>query len=64
MDQNHTVQENLDKVEALIEAVSMLQKASRDLTFSAILFQLQSLKVLAEETHESLKTVRTLLDKK
>jgi len=61
MDQNHTVRENLDKMEALIEAVGKLQKASNDLTFGAILFQLESLKVLAEETQQSLETVRRVL---
>ena len=61
MDQTHTLKENLDKVESLIDAVVKLQKTSNDLTFSAILFQLESLKALSEETHESLQTVRKML---
>lgn len=61
MDENHTLKENFDKVEALIEGVAKLQKASNDLTFSAILFQLESLKVLSEETHESLETIKKVL---
>ena len=61
MDRNHTIRENLNKVEALINAVAKLQKASNDLTFNAILFQLDTLKVLSEETYESLQTVRNSL---
>ena len=61
MDRNHTIRENLNKVEALINAVAKLQEASNDLTFNAILFQLDTLKVLSEETYESLQTVRNSL---
>ncbi len=60
MDNNHTIYENLDKVEALIEAVNKLHGISKDLTFEAIKFQIETLKVLSDETAESLKTVRKL----
>lgn len=64
MDENHSIEENLDKIQALIEAVVKLQKTSNDLTFSAILFQLESLKTLSEETFQSLEALRKLITPK
>lgn len=61
MDRNHTLNENIEKIQALIDGVSKLQKMSNDLTFSAILFQLDSLKTLSDETFESLESIRHII---
>ena len=64
MDINHTVNENLNKVKALIDAVDLLYKIRNDLTTGAMLFQIESLKTLSEETYESLQTIKQICYKK
>jgi len=61
MDENHSVEENLEKIKALIDAVHKLYSVSNELTFSALLFQVETLKTLSEETFESLERVSKLL---
>lgn len=61
MDKNHSVEANLDKIQALIDAVNRLYKASNDLTFSAIMFQIDSLRSLSNETVQSLEAIRKTL---
>ncbi len=61
MDENHSIEENIAKIQALIEAVGKLYQVSNELTYSALVFQLQSLKTLSDETFESLETIRELL---
>lgn len=61
MDETHSVEENLEKIKALIDAVHKLYSVSNELTFSALLFQLETLKTLSEETFESLETISELL---
>ena len=61
MDETHTINENLNKVQALIDAIQQLYKASNDLTFGALVYQIETLKVLSEESFESLEAIRHAL---
>ena len=63
MDETHTISENLNKVQALIDAVHQLYTASNELTFAALVYQIETLKVLSEESFESLEAVRHALTK-
>ena len=61
MDETHSIEENLEKIQALIDAVQRLYKTSNDMTYAAIVFQLESLRTLSNETFESLETIRNIL---
>ena len=58
MDETHTLEENLRKIEALIDAVHKLQQSKNDLVFDVIKYQLESLEALAVEARESLDAIR------
>lgn len=60
MNKKHTPKEHLDKIEALIDAVYLLNQASNELNADALRFQLESLKVLSDETFKSLESIRKL----
>jgi len=63
MDRTHTIKENLNKIEALIEAINRLNENRHELTNDALIFQIESVTSLSEETSESLQTIRTLCTK-
>ncbi len=61
MDETHSLEENLEKIQALIDAVHQLYKTSNDMTYAAIVFQLESLRTLSNETFESLEKIREII---
>lgn len=58
MDTTHNIEENLSKVEGLIAGVAHLNELRKELGAEALMFEIESLNALAEETKESLDTIR------
>ena len=58
MDETHTLEENIQKIEALIDAVHRLQIEKQNLVFDLIQYQLDSLDMLAHEASQSLDAIK------
>lgn len=58
MDTMHNVEENLQKVEGLIEGVEHINNLRHELGPEALVFEIESLHALAAETRKSLDTIR------
>ena len=59
MDELHTIQENFDKVQSLIDAIGTLYEERDNFSHPALIFQLESLKTLSDEATESLDTLKS-----
>jgi len=60
MDELHTINENVEKVEALVSAITRLQATSATLTLEALLHQIESIKILSDEAFNSFETMKNI----
>ena len=58
MDTMHNIDENLAKLEGLLEGIEHLNELRHELGPEALVFEIESLHALAEEASESLDTIR------
>lgn len=58
MDELHTIRENFDKVQALIDAIESLYGERNTFSHPALIFQLETLKTLSDEATASLDTLK------